>query len=371
MMFAILLSPTVAALTLTVLAMATTLTLAKVNRSRWDRSVAEFREKYHGYTTSSKKGLPTTTNDKKVLLLVCPVSGNGRAMSEFEPTLVGLEAQGRLVEVYITESTEDLMTFAECKNLEPYATIAILSGDSSVFEFVQPVLRQTNGKWPFAPILHLPGGTGNALPSEFYGLEMDVPDIIKHAKKVQKIAVIKACNKEGTVRYALHNCFDGLQVALIDWLDDHRVVSSVLGPVWGLPANVLLFLMTFPFRRNVNLVVLNIVNSDFDGRGINLGFGVTRFDGKMAVIAGTRPYASKYQVLQAYFHFLSSKLAVNVKDGSTALPYNLSCQICDRATTVRGHYKLYFDGSSSLPLEGDEITFEVIPEAVPFVTVPM
>lgn len=349
-------------------------------QSRWNQCVLEFCKKHHGYTTmttttttvshSSKKS-PTPATIHDVLLIVCPTSGNGRAMKEYKPALAGLEAQGRQVEVYVTNSMEDLMTLAETKDLRPYAMIAILSGDSSVFEFVQPALRQNSGKWPFAaPILHLPGGCGNALPSEFYGPEiLAVTDIIQQAKKVRKLSVVKASSKEGTVRFALHNCFDGLQVVLIDWLDDHRAFSSILGTACGLVANLLFFLLTFPFRRNMNPIVLNIVNSDFEGSGMKLGLGVTRFDSKMAVVTGG-PYKSKYHVLPAYFHFLSSKLARNIKDGDE-LPYNLSCQVCDRFTTAIGyHYKLYFDGSSSLPLEGDEISFEVIPEAIPVMTVP-
>jgi hypothetical protein len=115
--------------------------------------------------------------------------------------------------------------------------------------------------------------------------------------------------------------------------------------------------------------VFNICKSDFEGKGMNLGLGVNRFDAAMAVVSGG-PYRSKYELVRAYLYFLTGRLGEDVKS-EQPLPYGLTAKVCDGFTIGKGagHYRLYFDGSRSLPLEGESITFKVVPDAIPYYTV--
>jgi hypothetical protein len=366
------------------------------NRKMWNDRVLQFRLQHHEYTTTSaaSSSSSTITHQKDVLLIVCPTSGGGMAMRNYETVLTELENNSgdfrRQVEVYVTKSGDDLMALAAEKDLQPYRMIAILSGDSSVFEFVQPVLFLHNGKWPYAPLLHLPGGTGNAMPSEFYNGNLDIQYIIRNATTIRKGAVVKASNEGGCVRYALHNCFGGIHAAMIEWTEDHRALLSVFGDrgwCFGVILAVLGFLLQLPFSKTLNPIVLNVINSDYEGKGVRLGFGVDRFDDKMVVAVGG-PYSSKWELINAFVRLFTSGKRLSrdsmedddnssKKEPSAELPYGVTANVCGKWTLPNvggGHsgrqpYKLHFDGSTALPMEGDSITLEVIPEAIPYYTV--
>jgi len=404
------------------LALLTTGIAAWINKNQkmWNDRVLQFRLQHHEYITpvSSSSFSSSTTQQKDVLLIVCPTSGSGMAMRNYETALTELEnissnQEGgrRQVEVYVTKSSDDLMSLATKKDLQPYKMIAILSGDSSVFEFVQPVLllAPNNGRWPYAPILHLPGGTGNAMPGEFYNGNLDIRYIIRNATKIRKGSVVKASNGEIT-RYALHNCFGGFQAEMIEFMEARRALVSNFGG-GGLILAIGLFLFAhLPFSKTLNPTILNVINSDYEGMGLSFDFGVDRFDDKMVVAVGG-PYKFKWNLVMAFIGLFRSmnnnnkKLLVVASKDTTyttttttatmeeeeddddsssknkepvfELPHGVTCKVCDHWTLpnvvgIHGqrHYKLHFDGSTLLPLEGDSITLEVIPKAIPYYTVP-
>lgn len=89
------------------------------------------------------------------------------------------------MEVYVTQSAEDIMTSTRTKDLSFYNTIAILAGDSAITEFVQyDLLWSQNGARPYAHILHLPGGTSNAVAMDAFGQQDSCRDIIQNANTV-------------------------------------------------------------------------------------------------------------------------------------------------------------------------------------------
>jgi diacylglycerol kinase family enzyme len=351
------------------------------NQWRWKRQVDRFSKAHHRYTTTTAVNRTSSHNQHEennvhsscdVLLIVGPTSGCGKAMKEYNTVIKELEeTHGRHVEVYITSSTRDLQTLTDTKDFRPYKMIAVLAGDSSIFELVQSALIQNKGKWPFAPILHLPGGTGNALSTEFYGGTLDICKILCDANKVRKASTIKVSNGGTDVRYAVHNCFDGVQVSLIDWAERHRAISSAFG-AFKLPLLLMTYLLTLPVRK-FSPIVLNVCNSDYEGAGMRLGFGVNRFDGQMAVITGG-PYQNNYKTMMACLQIFTGSLGRVVQDpkskNKAELPHGLKVDVCDHfvAKGASSRYRLYFDGSDKAPLEGAEITFEIIPESIAFLT---
>lgn len=120
------------------------------SKRRWQRRVQTFVQQ-HGNQP------PTDGKKKDVLLIVCPASGGGNAMERYPQCVESFERANRSVQIYVTKSATDLATLYDQIDLKPYKVIAILAGDSSIYELVQAPLRQNNGKWPYAPILHLPG----------------------------------------------------------------------------------------------------------------------------------------------------------------------------------------------------------------------
>ena len=143
----------------------TTLGWIRYSASRWKSQLLKFRKDHHGYTTA-------LGNEVDSLLIVCPASGDGLAMRGYDECLNALEQRGLKVEVYVTQSTDDVIHLTTTKHFERYSKmIAVLSGDSSVYEMIQASVDKTNGKWPYAPILVVPGGSSNVLSCEFHGFK--------------------------------------------------------------------------------------------------------------------------------------------------------------------------------------------------------
>mmetsp|Transcript_12321 Transcript_12321/g.21615 ORF Transcript_12321/g.21615 Transcript_12321/m.21615 type:complete len:135 (+) Transcript_12321:1-405(+) len=129
---------------------------------------------------------------------------------------------------------------------------------------------------------------------------------------------------------------------------------------------------------------------------MNLGFGVSRFDDQLVAIYSSHRYTNKYATVRAYLYFLLGGLLKDISNGTHAdddvqrkeivaagmnkrnqyiqqqqqqqyLKYGL-CYFKGNKFVAKGcgPYRLYFDGSDKAPLEGSEITFEVLPEAISY-----
>jgi hypothetical protein len=344
---------------LTVLGTAVYIEYSKI---RWSSKVEEYHSKYHGYKT------PLSDVDD-VLLVVNPASGAGKAQARYKESVMVLERHGRTVEVYVTKSSDDLASLTQTKDLSVYQMIAVLAGDSTIAEMVQDELRKHHNRWRHAPILHLPGGSSNAITSDCFGPDKSIRETIEMAKLVKKASVIKCSAPGATPRYGVQNAFCGYQQFMIDVLEFTR---SNLYAAFGEVAIILVLLGTlvlYPwYLKKPN--TCTVMASDIQAQGnVNLGFGVDRFNkrGKMSVM-----YMSEYKGLNA-----TIKMSTGTMSGS----FGEACQkgespdkdLLLRVTnkwTVKGdgHYKIYFDGSSKLSVEGEEITFEVVPESIPFYT---
>jgi len=106
------------------------------------------------------------------------------------------------VDVYVTKGLEDVQCLSESKDLSEYTCLAILSEDSTIPEMVQTALLN-HGKWPHAPILHLPGGSSNVIANELFPVGTSPDEIIAGYSAVKMGAVLKASGSNGASIFAL------------------------------------------------------------------------------------------------------------------------------------------------------------------------
>jgi len=298
-----------------------------------------------------------------LLLIVCPASGRGKAMSMFPSCLQLLIEKGFAVEVYVTKDGTDIETLSERKDLGAYKAIAVLAGDSSIFQLIQTPLQKTGGKWPYAPILHLPGGSGNVISGEFHNWA-EHTEIIPQLSfdKVVKGTVIKISSPGTATRYAIHNCFDGFQRVLLERINNERSLGS-----FGMAGMLLLFVQTLLWRVDHSMTpfYLLVVNSDVEGMGNTLGFGIRRTDDKLAVVQ-VQEYKSFLSSFSAGIGIISGKIARQASKNE--LPDHISVNIGKKFTFTGHDYHFVFDGHTDdgLSVQGNIVTVESVPDAVPY-----
>jgi hypothetical protein len=124
-------------------------------------------------------------------------------MRLFPPCLNAFLRRLVSVEVYVTKGPEDVQCLPESKDLSEYTCLAILSEDSTIVEMVQAALLN-HGKWPHAPILHLPGGSSNVIANELFPVGASTDEIIIAGYSAVKMgAVLKASGSNGASIFAL------------------------------------------------------------------------------------------------------------------------------------------------------------------------
>ena len=379
-------------------AVATLVTLIGIwipySKWKWERRLAAFTE-IHSKDTAS--------NDKKdILLVINPASGGGRAMDIYHQVLQALKKTQRDVQVIITKSAHHLQSIAtdEIDNLGDYQAIAIMGGDSTLAEFVQATLSQHNGKWPleYPPIVHLPGGTGNAIASECFGPKADVEGIINACFAPSGTAIVRRAsviqvsspNTSDPTRYAVHNVFDGVQRHMINALDRRR---SDWYPAFGnlvvIPTVMASLLFTYhpqELRNRKYIPHFAAINTDTEGFGIQLGFGIDRCDEYMMVSSIIDP--DQWPGSFVFFKEFNVKImkgelakvwrkqqeAQNKNQDEKAdekLPSWLTMGKMTKYTvegvTPTQQFDLYFDGSGTMPFRGTlPFTIKVIPNAIPY-----
>lgn len=342
------------------------------SKRRWLASLQRFKEKHHGYTTppqySSDNGEKTKYD---VLLVVNPASGGGRGQKEFSKSVAAFENHGRTVEVYVTSGSDDVLTLTQTKNLKPYKTIAFLSGDSTIMEFMQHALRENGETWPYAGILHLPGGSSNVLQADAFGPHREVEEIIETALKagcVRKANLIK-CMGDGSTDtlYATVTAFCGIQKYLVETMDSARASVSGFGEA-GLLVVMLWAFAAYPFRTKKAPNIMTVVVSDVEGGGdVDLNFGVSRWDPRGVFIV---VYQRPYQGFLPLFKFLCSWMS-----GDTGGAYQKGERNWDKTVhvevtnnwTAKGDdwYEVILDGGTKLSVKGKEIHFQAVPQCLP------
>jgi diacylglycerol kinase family enzyme len=334
-------------------------------KSRWALRLKTFTETHGGVVLSSEKG-----NKKDIILIVSPASGNGRAMDAYDEVLGELRATGRAVDVIVTKGVDDVCSLtAEHVDLSPYKVIAVLSGDSMLYELTQAALVKNKGKWPYAPILVLPGGSANCISAENFGEQCtSIKEIIRHGiTQSRKASVIRLSSSTSeTVRYSLHNAFDGMQRYILEnAVENHR---GDVYPAFGIPGILGLALYKIATAPVVeHPAVLTIANSDIEAKRSNIGCGVTRFDDKMIVLRVDESQG-RFTTMGVGMKFIGGRLAKQWREGM--LPDYVHLEVTDKYTfnAHKGEsIKMFIDGTGTIPMESDsDVTFTVIPDAIPY-----
>jgi diacylglycerol kinase family enzyme len=339
--------------------MAVWLPLAK---SRWASRLRTFTET-HGNVLKGEKG-----NKKDIIFIISPGSGNGRAMDVYDEVLGELRATGRAVDVIVTKSFDDVCSLlTERIDMSLYKTIAVLSGDSMLCELTQATLVKNKGKWPYAPILVLPGGSANCISAENFGEGASIKEIIRHGLTQSRSASVVrlSSSTSETVLYSLHNAFDGIQRYIIeDAVEKHR---GDVYPAFGLPGLIGLMLYKIYAGPVVeHPAVFSIMNSDTEAKR-NIGCGVTRFDDKMIVLRVDESQG-RFNTMGVLMKFVGGGFAKQWREG--ALPDYIHLEVTDKYTfnaKKGGSIKMFIDGTGTIPIESDsDITFTVIPDAIPY-----
>lgn len=323
--------------------------------------------KYHGYKTQNN---PNEDVEKDVFLIINPVSGGGNARKATPEVIQEFERRNRNVEVYCTSGSQDVMSLTSRMGggIAEFNTIAILSGDSTIMEFVQGVLSKNKGKWPYAPIMHLPGGTSNVVCSECFGKEVTAKEIFEMETCVKKGSVVQCSSSDNERKYAVHVAFTGFQAFLIDRIEKSK--SGILYNTFG--RLILLFLLlkaiiSYHFNPSVpNLCSVFI--SDIENEGlVDMNFGISRFDKDARLVS----------IFKKDYEGIRSNISIMARLMKGVLGEEYKCGKVDNSTVsirvtnkwnvkLESKQRFYFDGSNAIWLEGKDIDFEVLPRSIPY-----
>ncbi|XP_076866376.1 sphingosine kinase 1 [Brachyhypopomus gauderio] len=137
---------------------------------RWARAVRQGASRHSG--RNPVPGAPCTQACKaqKMMLLVNPLSGRGRAMTLYtgpvQRMLIDAAVPHTLV---VTERQNHARELVRSADLSEWSTLVILSGDGLLFEVINGLMERED--WEQAihtPLAILPGGSGNALAASVH-----------------------------------------------------------------------------------------------------------------------------------------------------------------------------------------------------------
>lgn len=295
-------------------------------------------------------------------LLSTQLQGGGKAMKDFLSCLNAFSRRKASVEVYVTKGADDVRSLPSTKDLSKYTCVAFLSGDSTMSECMQETLNE-HGMWPYAPILHLPGGSANVIANEFFPIGASCEEIIAQYGTAKKGTVLKATGLNGESIFALQIFGAGMIQGFIAVLDGHRHgVYAVFGKLGLLP------LVPYHLIRMATMykkpALFNVFNSEHEAEGNNFNLGLNRLDHNMSVIKVDQ-FASGLQGLSLFVSMMSGQLGNNWKAGK--LQRHIDIQLTNRYTYDHPLH-LVADGTSEISLKADSVIFQTIPDAVSFWT---
>jgi len=367
--------------------------LPRYSERKWRRRVDDFIRRVEDDGGDAKDD-----DDDAILFVVNPASGGGRSMAVYGECRDAFEETGYRVQVVVTRSYRDMISLLETKigfdRIRRYKAIAVLGGDSTVAEVVQSVLRRNGGIWPrdYPPVLHLPGGTGNAIAGELFGYRTSPRDIIRTGlSKSERSSVIKVSYSSSsgtpkksvaetttTTRYAIHNAFDGVQRYMLVCLDRHRHDwYALFGEISIMPMILGSILIGYNRPPKQDFPYFGAYLTDFEGLGMELGFGLARRDPYMMVIRIEEGWPGSFRFLRdVLFQFMSGRLAEQWRAGQ--LPDYLRITKT-RKYVIRGsefggaerRFNFYFDGGGTMSFKGtldseSSIEIEVVPDAISY-----
>jgi diacylglycerol kinase family enzyme len=325
------------------------------SKKQWKESLVSFAKEHHGTLQAVNE------SEELVLFIVNPAAGCGKAMKKYRSCLDAFLLRKATVEVYVTKGAEDLRTLSTTKDLSKYTCIAFLSGDSTMTECMQaPFVK--HGKWPYAPILHLPGGSSNVVVNELFPTGASTTDVIAQYSTVKKGSVLKATGGGKSI-FALQIFGAGINSVLIGKLDSHR---HGLYAVFGKLALMPLVLYTL-FRSATTCkdpALLSIMNSQHEADGMNFELGLNRLDSNMSVICVSE-FASGFKALSFFTSMISGQVGKDWQAGKKR--DHVDIQLTTKYTYNKPLH-LMTDGSLDVSLTAASVEFEALPDAIAFWT---
>ena len=133
--------------------------------AKWELRLKSFVADHDGKLVAGDR-------DKRLLFIVVPSSGAGRAMDLYDECIEELQKRDEnfYIETYVTKSSDDIKTLLERRrnDISKLYGLILLGGDSSITELIQGPMAQNKDRWTYPPILHLPGGSTNLLSKELH-----------------------------------------------------------------------------------------------------------------------------------------------------------------------------------------------------------
>lgn len=335
--------------------------------AHWELRLKTFTANHDGTVIAGDK-------DKRLLFIVVPSSGAGRAMDLYNECIEELQRRKEnfMIEVYVTKSSDDIKSLLMQRHnmsddISEYYGIILLSGDSSVTEFIQTPLAKNNEKWAFPPILHLPGGSTNLLSKEFHEGKSHREILSQFSSdKVKRASVIKLSESSGNSDsiYATHVAFHGIGRHMLENGEKHR---HGMYAVFGAPALVAIVLKVIFSPPNIDespyFALLVASTKNFAG-GMDSGFGMDLFDDKLVML-----HAKRYN---GPFRYIK-EMMVNMGTGELAkqyfestLPDGVEVKIGKQFTFQNHDFHFILDGTTTVSQKGTSVTIESVPEAVPY-----
>ena len=381
----------------------------KKGSEQWKVRIQEFVTQHDGNIIDESGGDTDDDDDpnqRKVLFIVVPSSGAGKAMNIYEECLEELKNRskkdGFTIETYVTKSVEDVKTLLERRrransetkddddDITKYYGILLLSGDSSITELIQEPLRVNDDKWIYPPLLHLPGGSTNLLTKELHSGKSYIDVLREFTKdKVKNGGLIKLSsppdskkvkddddkkNEEGILKppptsepiYATHIAFHGMGRHMLNKMDQHRHSSYAVFGGFALLGIMLSTLYNPPNRTEIPYFALMIASTANFMGGNDSGFGMDLFDEELLMVHQIE-YKGMWHYLQILmFKMGTGTLAKQYFENRALIPKELQVQIGSDFTFENHSFHFIVDGTTTVDFQATSVCINNLPGTLPY-----
>lgn len=210
----------------------------------------------------------SSPSPRRLLIMINPASGSGRALSIFHRDVYPLLAEaGISMKVFVTSSSGSASDFIKEVDLDLYDGLVIISGDGLVYEVVNGIMRRSDREDVLKiPLGIIPGGSGNGLA---FSINYAVGD---HQFKNPILTSIQ--NVVGGRRTPLD---------LVEVRTKSGIYHSILSVGWGLLADIDIESESLRFLGGFRFTVWGVVRT----------LGLRRYRGRLSFLPYQQGWASK------------------------------------------------------------------------------
>lgn len=336
------------------------------------RSTHNWEHRLKTFSAANDGKIIAGSGQDKILFIVVPSSGAGKAMKIYDECLEELQKRKEsfMIEVYVTKSSDDVKTLLEHRrdDISAYYGIILLGGDSSITELIQgPLSRSKDEKWTYPPILHLPGGSTNLLSRMLHHGKSHT-EIIQQfsADNVRRAGVIKVSSGDGRDNsvYATHIAFHGVGRHMLIGLEQHRHGLYAVFGALILPFIILKTLFFPPNKNEEPYFALMITNTRNFMGGEDTGFDIDLFDEKLLMV-----HLPQYR---GAWHYIKTVMIDTIKGDTaklyydSALPEGMEVEMGTQFTVDEHDFHFILDGTTTVDLKGSPVTFTNLHGAIPY-----